>query len=163
MIDQRHWARVPAWASWPGTAPAAGFTLLELLVVMTILALLLSVIPPLLSGVLPRAETKVAVRQLAAGLRYAHSEAMVRHRELVFVLDLEHRRYRIPGLMADQQLPESLKLTMTTARSEANDTIGRIRFFPDGSATGGRITVAGEERTYQVDVDWLTGRVHLDE
>ena len=38
---------------------------------------------------------------------------------------------------------------------------GSIRFFPDGGSNGGRITVASGERKYEVDVDWLTGRVAI--
>ena len=38
---------------------------------------------------------------------------------------------------------------------------GSIRFYADGSSTGGRITVSSGERKYLVDVDWLTGRVSI--
>ena len=43
----------------------------------------------------------------------------------------------------------------------SDDKVGAIRFYPDGSSTGGRITVASGERKYLVDVDWLTGRVSI--
>ena len=57
-------------------------------------------------------------------------------------------------------LPEDIALELFTARSELeSDTVGRVRFFPDGSSTGGRITLSLAERRYMVDVDWLTGRV----
>ena len=38
---------------------------------------------------------------------------------------------------------------------------GAIRFFPDGSSTGGRITLSTDRLAYLVDVDWLTGKIHL--
>jgi general secretion pathway protein H len=38
---------------------------------------------------------------------------------------------------------------------------GAIRFYPDGSSTGGRITVTFGRTQYLVDVDWLTGRVSI--
>ena len=34
-------------------------------------------------------------------------------------------------------------------------------FFPDGSSTGGRITLRSEVSAYRVDVDWLTGQVRV--
>ena len=37
----------------------------------------------------------------------------------------------------------------------------RVRFFADGSSTGGRVTLMVGERSYAVDVDWLTGRVRV--
>jgi len=44
-----------------------------------------------------------------------------------------------------------------------NDDTGGIRFFPDGSSTGGRISVARGQRTLVVEVDWLLGRVSVNE
>ena len=38
---------------------------------------------------------------------------------------------------------------------------GAIRFFPDGGSNGGRLTLAAGERKFNVDVDWLTGRVAI--
>jgi len=46
-----------------------GFTLLELMVVLAIAAIMMTVVPPLLSSALPGAQLKSAARQLAAGLR----------------------------------------------------------------------------------------------
>jgi general secretion pathway protein H len=55
-----------------------------------------------------------------------------------------------------------LELKLFTAQTEAvSERKGAIRFYPDGSSTGGRITVASGERKYLVDVDWLTGRVSI--
>ena len=51
-----------------------------------------------------------------------------------------------------------------TAQSEiVDDKHGAIRFYPDGSSTGGRVTLASGERKFLVDVDWLTGRVTIKE
>ena len=45
----------------------------------------------------------------------------------------------------------------------AGPTGGAIRFFPDGSSTGGEIMLAGAAGTFFVRVDWLTGRIRIDE
>ena len=45
----------------------------------------------------------------------------------------------------------------------SSDKRGAIRFYPDGSSTGGRITVSSGERKFLVDVDWLTGRVSIED
>ena len=61
-------------------------------------------------------------------------------------------------------LPARLDLKLYTAQSEiVDDRRGAIRFYPDGSSTGGRVTVASGERKLLVDVDWLTGRVTIKE
>ena len=38
-----------------------------------------------------------------------------------------------------------------------------ITFYPDGSSTGGRVTLRDEDNGYVVDVDWLTGRIDVRE
>ncbi|TCV91049.1 hypothetical protein EC912_1171, partial [Luteibacter rhizovicinus] len=42
-----------------------------------------------------------------------------------------------------------------------NATTGRIRFFPDGSSTGGRVTLGRGTREWHVNVGWLTGAVSV--
>ncbi|MEH6874543.1 MAG: GspH/FimT family pseudopilin, partial [Candidatus Competibacter sp.] len=55
-------------------------------------------------------------------------------------------------------------LKLYTARSELLDnTTGSIRFFPDGSSTGGAITVGGAKLAYRINVDWLTGAIAIVE
>ena len=61
-----------------------------------------------------------------------------------------------------RSLPRGLELKLFTAQAEvSSESRGAIRFYPDGSSTGGRITVASGERKLLVDIDWLTGRVSI--
>ena len=141
-----------------------GFTLLEILIVLVIGVLLVALVPPLLSGMSGATELRGAARQLAAGLRNARNEAVVRQQEAVLTLDLERRRFGVTGDPREIALPESVALKLYTAQSELLDgTIGGIRFFPDGSSTGGSITVSGPKLAYRVNVDWLTGAVAIVE
>ena len=60
------------------------------------------------------------------------------------------------------QIAKDIEITFQTARSEVtSETIGQIRFFPDGSATGGRIGLALDGQQVEVVVDWLTGLVSV--
>lgn len=138
---------------------ARGFTLLELLVVLLLMTLIVGVVPPMLSGGMASAEVKGAARQLAAALRYARSEAIVQQRESALVLNVERRRYKISGLRREYQLADKLQISVVTAQQLADGTRGAIRFYPDGSSTGGRISVGDGKRNYLIDVDWLTGGV----
>lgn len=124
-----------------------------------IASLVLAVVPPRLSGAIAHAELKGAARELAAGLRTARSQAIAGRREVALVVDVEGRRFSIPG-GREVRLAEGVRLSAVTARSEAiGKEQGMIRFFPDGSSTGGRITLSNGGQRYTVDVDWLTGRV----
>ena len=141
-----------------------GFTLLEILIVLVIGVLLVALVPPLLSGMSGATELRGAARQLAAGLRNARNEAVTRQQEAVLTLDLERHRFGVTGDPREIALPESVALKLYTAQSELLDgTIGGIRFFPDGSSTGGSITVSGPKLAYRVNVDWLTGAVAIVE
>ena len=60
-------------------------------------------------------------------------------------------------------IARGFEITFQTARSEAmSENIGQIRFFPDGSATGGRIGLALDGQRVEVVVDWLTGLVSVN-
>ncbi len=141
-----------------------GFPLLELLVVLVIAVLLVAVVPPLISGMSGATELRSAARQLAAGLRFARNEAVTRQREAVLTLDLSKHRFAVSGDPREIALPESLSLHLYTAQSELLDqATGNIRFFPDGSSTGGAVTVSGPKLAYRINVDWLTGAIAIVE
>lgn len=141
-----------------------GFTLLEILVALVIGVLLVALVPPLLSGMSDATELRSAARQLAAGLRSARNEAITHQREAALTLDLAQRRFGVSGDPREIKLPEAVALKLYTAQSELlGDATGNIRFFPDGSSTGGAITISGPKRAYRVNIDWLTGAVAIVE
>ena len=148
-----------------GPRPAfrtGGFTLLELVVVLALAVLLVAIVPPLLTAALPGVELKSASRRIAAGLRLAREEAIRRGQDVAFTLDLEKHRYQIDGPFRALQLPKDIELKLIAAASEMQgEERGAIRFFPDGSATGGRILLAREGKGWQVGVQWLSGHVRL--
>jgi general secretion pathway protein H len=139
-----------------------GYTLLELLIVLAILAIVggwglgLALGPP--SGL----TLSAAAHDIAAEAGLARLLALQRNREAVLVLDIERRLIWIEGANAPKQLIPDLAIGLTIAAPERrSDSIGGIRFFPDGTSTGGevRLTLAG--RTRKVTVDWLVGRVGI--
>lgn len=145
-----------------GVPRAKGFTLIELLVVLAIAGLIMAVTPPLLSSAMPGLQLKGTARQLAAGLRFARGRAVAQRAEAVLALDLETRSVSISGREGSLSIPDDLDVELVSAVSELQDEgTGSIRFFPDGSSTGGRITLSYRGRGYDLDVDWLTGRVSI--
>jgi len=137
---------------------------MEVLVALVIGVLLVALTPPLLSGMSGATELRGAARQLAAGLRNARNEAVTRQQEAALLLDLAGRRFAVSGDAREVALPNSVELRLYTAQSEVLDREkGYIRFFPDGSSTGGAITVSGPKLAYRVNVDWLTGAIAIVE
>lgn len=140
----------------------AGFTLFELLVVLALLALLTGLALPSISAGMPGTELKGAARQLAAGLRKARSLAVTRKEEAVLILDVDQHAFKVTDDQRTYTLPAKVQLNLFTAQSEMlRDKVGAIRFYPDGSSTGGRITASIGERKYHVNVDWLTGQIAI--
>lgn len=129
---------------------------------MVVMGLTYALVPPLLGAGATGTELKAAARQLAAGLRKARSEAIARKHEATLLMDIENRRFQVTGDPRVYHLPSKLGIEVYAAQSEsATETMGAIRFYPDGSSTGGRITVSANDRKYAVNVNWLTGQVTI--
>ena len=140
----------------------SGVTLLELLIVLTLMALIAAMTLPMFSGGVSGTDLKTAARDVAAGLRLARDRAISQRAESLLELNLEARTFRVSPDERSHRLPEKLDLKLYTAQRDLlNDKVGAIRFFPDGGSNGGRITLAAGERKYDVDVDWLTGRIAI--
>ena len=139
-----------------------GFSLIELLIVLVIIGMASALVIPMFGPGVSTTELKSAARQLAAGLRLARSEALAQRRETFLVLDVAGRRFKVDNDPQEHPLPRDVELKLFTAQMDlVDEKVGSIRFFPDGGSNGGRITVASGERKFEVDVDWLTGRVAI--
>lgn len=146
----------------PSANTQRGFTMVEMLVVMTIMALIYAMTAPMISAGVSGAELKAAARQVAAGLRKARSEAVAHKNEVSLTVNVEERRFDLSGDKRVYRLPEKIEISLFTAQSELKDAkTGAIRFYPDGSSTGGRVTLSRDERKFLVDVDWMTGQVKI--
>lgn len=143
---------------------AAGFTLVELLVVFAIMALLLAVVPPAYQKMRETAQYGDVLRTIRSELRTARHQATVTRAETRFSVDLHQRSFGIQG-QTMHPLPESITVTATVAGAELVPTgIASIRFLPDGGATGGSIDVlrASGAGGTRLRVDWLSGRVEQE-
>lgn len=143
--------------------PDRGFTLIEMLVVLVIAAVAMSAIPTILAG-LPGARLRAAADQMAGILRELHSEAIGSRTTMEFVLDPAVRVYRITGDANARKLPDIVaEVDVKTEAALPAEGPPTIRFFADGSATGGTIRFHRNAQSAAITVDWLTGRVRRDE
>jgi general secretion pathway protein H len=141
-----------------------GFTLVEILAVVALIGVAIAVVSVSVGGGLAGARVKAASRDLVASLRYTRGQAIVKREIQALRVDVENRRYRAPGRKSWVELPKNMSMKLFTARSELEEEgVGRIRFFPDGSSTGGHIDLLHEDVLWRVEVMWLTGEVSLRE
>ena len=152
----------PGWRN--GSARrSGGFTLIEMIAVIVLIAIVLTVSSLSLSKSLASAKVRAASKDLVAALRYTRGQAIVSGEERKLELDVDKRSYQAPKRNV-QELPKGLTLKLLTAASErTGSSTGAIRFFPDGSSTGGRVRLISGDHASDVEVAWLTGEVRLRE
>ncbi len=75
-------------------------------------------------------------------------------------LNVEEGSMSVTGKRRDLHLPDDVTLALVTAQQEQlSSHEGAIRFYPDGSSTGGQIRMQQGEFVAYIQVDWITGRV----
>ena len=139
-----------------------GFTLFELLAVLTIIAIGLGAVMHLMPSGSGNGQLRANASALANELRSARVLAINAQRQSVVRIDATSRLVRATGQKAPLQLAESIKLRITAADSEQTASgLAGIRFFPNGSSSGGTVVLKQNGSVYEVRVNWLTGRVSV--
>ncbi len=137
-----------------------GFTIMELMIVLVMVIIISALAVPNFSAGIPGARLKAAARDVASALRYVRSEAIARAQPTEFSLDVEGHTYQVSGRDRVYAVSDDIRLRLYTAEAELQGGAkGAIRFFPDGSSTGGRITLEADAQRQMVDIVWLTGQV----
>ncbi|MGR9013436.1 MAG: GspH/FimT family protein [Gammaproteobacteria bacterium] len=145
------------------TQVQGGFTLLELVVVLFVVVLGFSVIGLNLSSGSDSSQIKAAARDIVSALRYARGQALMTHQEATVAIDLGDNSYMVSGRNKLFRIPETIDVTVVTAQSElTGEGRANIRFFSDGSSTGGRITLERGKVLWKIDINWLTGQIELE-
>jgi general secretion pathway protein H len=140
---------------------ARGFTLVEIIAVVALIALATAVVAVSVGTGLEGARVRAASKEVAAALRFTRTQAIVKREAQVLIVDVENRTYQAPG-RGVIELPRQLDIKLLTASEELlDDGVGQIRFFPDGSSTGGHIELMRGDAVWRIDVGWLTGEVLL--
>lgn len=143
---------------------STGFTLIELLVVLAISALLVALVPTAGYKLKAAMDYRAAVQGGYRVLHQARSLAIRQGVPVVVAVDLDQRSMDVAEREENVVFPDNLRLDLTVAGEVADARVGRFVFYPDGSSTGGRLTLerpSGQGTT--LSVDWLTGRVHVSD
>ncbi len=135
-----------------------GFTLLEMLLVLTITGLTVVLVPPLFSGLLPTLTLRSEARDVALKLSELRSRAITTTKQTEIYFFADQKRYKLGGTSGEVSFDKKTNLSVEGEpfSSEAGDGT-LIRFYPDGSSSGGQIRLANEKNAYRIGVNWLTG------
>jgi general secretion pathway protein H len=136
-----------------------GFTLIEMMVVMAIMALAMTVVPAIVSG-LDGTRLRAATDDLIAHLREARNQALRTQTPVDVIFDLRQRSYTTTYQPGTQHLPAVVdRVALAPATLADPNGIARLRFQSDGSATPARISLWRRGGSSDITVDWLTGRI----
>jgi len=138
----------------------AGFTLMEMLVVMVIVAMAAMTVTAVYRTPSGSAEVKAAALMVASRLRDLRAAAMTSGGERTAEIDAGSRVLRFGDGRAPLRLKPGFEIAVVAADSEARSpTTAGIRFYPNGSSSGATINLKSERQIYEIRVNWLTGRV----
>ena len=139
---------------------AKGFTLVELLVVLAIMALVVTLLAPMLRIGRSGADLRSASSEMLAAMRTARSLAIAQNRPTAILLDPVYGRYGEPRRY--HLLPAGMTMSWRALWPVAGQNdLGAIYFFPDGSASGGEIDLKAGNAVRALVVDWFSGLASL--
>jgi prepilin-type N-terminal cleavage/methylation domain-containing protein len=118
-----------------GRSDARGFTLIEMLVVLAVMGLVSGIAFPAVERSIAHMQFRLAAADIEAGLRAARAAAIAGGAPVAYVA-------ASPGGNAEVELPR-----------------GGLEFYPDGSASGGTVSVTGAKRVVRFAIDGATGIV----
>ena len=136
-----------------------GFTLIEMLVVLSIVALALALVVPAVSKSMVVSVHDVA-RDMQISLRQARAKAVTSQQATLFWVDTQQHSY-VDHKNKVKSFPDTIDIRVKVASTEVEGDKAGVRFFSDGSSTGGQLAVYDAGATVSVEIDWLTGRVSI--
>ena len=138
----------------------SGFTLLELLVVLAILALVTATSIPFI-GRGGSTQLRGFGYDLAASLRDLRESAIRDHVITEFALVPQSGSYRLGAV--EVALPPAVTVTYTVSEPPLiGDSPDHLVFYPDGSSTGGTLTISRGDVVLTLEVGWMDGRISID-
>lgn len=139
-----------------------GFTLLELVVVLALLALMLGLVLPGLIGVVKKERDRASLRQFTTVLRLARSQAATSHQRVRVFLNKENGRYWLEGSNRKGGLAGMRLGDVRLVWEGADRRQGYIAFYSDGTSSGGKLVMTDlTGRVYDLEVEIITGKVIL--
>ena len=139
---------------------AAGFTLLELIVALFVIALAVGLVVPMVGRSADTLRGRADVARFSAMLRHARDQAITTRKPHAFVVDPPGHRATIVAA------PDEVRQTRTLSADlqiDANPPEAlRVNFEPNGVSSGGDFRLTTGRMRFRVTVDPLTGRVRVE-
>ena len=135
--------------------------MLELVVVLAVVSLALALCARSLRIGSTHAQYTHVVHQVEADLHAARVRAMTSGRTVPFVLIPNERTYSLGG-QPRRRLPPTYSMSIQVSPGARSSEVSPgINFYPDGSSSGGRITITEHGSVTLIVIDWLFGAISV--
>ena len=136
-----------------------GFTLLELIVTLSVVALVVGIAAPTIGRSTEAMRMRAHVAGFSALLRHARERAIVTRTPQAVVVDADAHRVSVRAGGPGGEVREARALPAGLAVEADPPPALTVRFEPQGGSSGGDFRLTSGSITYRVTVDPLTGRV----
>ena len=135
----------------------AGFTLIEALIVLALMALGITMLGPMLHRGTSARDLDALATRVALEVRRARTQSMRTNGETALLFDARTRAFLVRPGQNSVPVPRDVTATLVTSRAMADGERPAIRFLPNGRSSGGEINLSAGSAAARVVVDWLTG------
>ena|SRR5262245_14210183 len=140
-----------------------GFTLVELLAVLVIVAIMGGLVAANFGARRGREALQATAYEMASRFRAARTAAIREASEQTVVIDMGNRVVTAGRATAPLKIADTVNITSETSATEQRaPRIAGVRFFPNGQSTGGKVRLETGRQAYEVRINWLTGRVAVE-
>ncbi len=148
---------------------SSGFTLLELILVLAVIAVIAALTLPAFSSILNRMEQRSSVKEITTALHYARSKAVSAKIPIVFQAEFENNRYWLEeqqtGVVSETKFLSRGIVFREFFDGDDTTTDGLISivYFPRGNTSGGSIRLSApkeddEREWFEIEIDQVTGK-----
>jgi general secretion pathway protein H len=139
-----------------------GFTLLEIVCVLAIIALLAAVLLPFIPHETSRSRLQAYALQAATLLKADRNAAIRNRTNVATVVDAQARAIRSGASRAVIRIPDDVRFDALLPQSCRQRTaLSTIDFFANGTSCGGTIALTRFDAGFEIRVNWLTGRIEI--
>jgi general secretion pathway protein H len=140
---------------------SAGFTLLEIIIVMMLASIILGLATIFFANTLPSQRLNATGRDLSAFIRQARYLAQNRGEDLVLIIDLDQRLYGIEGFRV-KKIPSDISIKALDPL-EGDVIRGKypILFRATGGVEGGSLVLWHKKKVVYIEMDPVVGSVKV--
>jgi general secretion pathway protein H len=143
----------------------SGFTFLEIIVVLLIMALGTALVVPMIEGGFESREVRRAARQIASTMHFCRGEAVSLGKPQEMVIDAPENTIHTTGWGRWAALTDRAVIEEIHGGNVLADGVVQILFFPNGSTSGAEVVVAARsdrrEHRLLIALDPLLGTVKV--